>query len=207
MTASVQAGSAAPMLDGRVRDGFVAGTSRLRDNEAVSVLAAAAEESGPGFSAAPQLLEVAAADLDGSLTEECFGPVTVLVRYRDEDELVRALGSLPASLTATLQAQDDDAEMIARVVDVLRDKVGRLLWNGFPTGVAVAWAQQHGGPYPASTSTHTSVGPTSVRRFLRPITYQSTPPALLPPALRDDNPWHLPRRVDGTLTSTRPGGG
>lgn len=74
---------------------------------------------------------------------------------------------------------------------------GRVLVNGWPTGVAVAPAQQHGGPYPASTSTSTSVGATAIERWLRPVTYQSTPAALLPPELRDDNPAGLPRRVDG----------
>jgi NADP-dependent aldehyde dehydrogenase len=74
---------------------------------------------------------------------------------------------------------------------------GRVLVNGWPTGVAVAPAQHHGGPYPATTSTSTSVGATAIERWLRPVAYQDTPPALLPEELRDDNPLGLPRRVDG----------
>jgi NADP-dependent aldehyde dehydrogenase len=87
------------------------------------------------------------------------------------------------------------------VVDVLRLKAGRLLFNGFPTGVAVAWAQHHGGPWPATNTLHTSVGITSIRRFLRPVAWQDAPQSVLPAELRD-NPGDaaVPRRVDGTLT-------
>ncbi|MEV4685418.1 aldehyde dehydrogenase (NADP(+)), partial [Streptomyces kurssanovii] len=81
----------------------------------------------------------------------------------------------------------------------LTSLAGRVLVNGWPTGVAVAPAQHHGGPYPATTSTSTSVGATAIERWLRPVTYQSTPQALLPPELRDDNPLGLPRRVNGRL--------
>ena len=77
--------------------------------------------------------------------------------------------------------------------------MGRLLFAGWPTGVAVTWSQHHGGPWPATTSLHTSVGATSLRRFLRPIVYQSAPEAVLPPALRDGNPLGIPRRVNGVL--------
>ena len=75
-----------------------------------------------------------------------------------------------------------------------------MVWNGFPTGVSVTWAQHHGGPWPATTlSGHTSVVATAIRRFLRPVTYQDAPPAVLPPELAEDNPLRLPRRVDGRL--------
>ena len=87
------------------------------------------------------------------------------------------------------------------LIDLLRDRAGRLVYNGWPTGVAVAWAMHHGGPYPSTTaSIHTSVGVTAVRRFLRPVCYQNTPQALLPEALRDDNPLGLPRRIDGAIS-------
>ena len=79
-----------------------------------------------------------------------------------------------------------------------------MLFAGWPTGVAVTWSQHHGGPWPATTSQHTSVGATAVRRFLRPIVYQDAPDAVLPPALRDANPLGIPRRVDGVLVTTAP---
>ena len=74
-----------------------------------------------------------------------------------------------------------------------------MLYGGWPTGVAVSWAQHHGGPYPSTTSVHTSVGTTAIRRWLRPVVYQTTPDALLPPALQEANPLGIPRRVDGAL--------
>jgi NADP-dependent aldehyde dehydrogenase len=83
-------------------------------------------------------------------------------------------------------------------VDVLAAKAGRVLWNGWPTGVSVSYAQQHGGPYPATTAPHfTSVGTASIARFLRPVAYQDAPDAVLPPALQEANPWGIPRLVDG----------
>jgi NADP-dependent aldehyde dehydrogenase len=89
------------------------------------------------------------------------------------------------------------------IAAALREKVGRLIWNGYPTGVAVVPAMQHGGPYPATTAPgHTSVGLTAVRRFLRPVAYQNAPEWLLPPALRDANPLHIRRLVNGTWTDT-----
>ncbi|MGW7288171.1 aldehyde dehydrogenase (NADP(+)), partial [Streptomyces sp. NPDC054847] len=136
------------------------------------------------------------------LLEECFGPVTVVARYRDPAEVDAVLGRLPGNLTATVhlsaaesEGQGRGGELLARLTPL----AGRVLVNGWPTGVAVAPAQHHGGPYPATTSTSTSVGATAIERWLRPVTYQSTPHALLPPELRDDNPLGLPRRVNGRL--------
>ncbi|MFE3653694.1 aldehyde dehydrogenase (NADP(+)), partial [Streptomyces sp. NPDC059152] len=105
--------------------------------------------------------------------------------------------------SATLQlstaegAGTDPAGRGARLLAAVTPLAGRVVVNGWPTGVAVAPAQHHGGPYPASTSTATSVGATAVERWLRPVAYQDTPQALLPPELRDANPLGLPRRVDG----------
>ncbi|MFT2014563.1 aldehyde dehydrogenase family protein [Streptomyces sp. 796.1] len=147
------------------------------------------------------------------LLEECFGPVTVVARYAHEDEIGAVLRRLPGNLTATVQlsaaecAGDDAAPTAggdaagegrgARLLAELTPLAGRLLVNGWPTGVAVAPAQHHGGPYPATTSTTTSVGAGAIDRWLRPVVYQDTPPALLPPELRAENPLGLPRRVDG----------
>ncbi|MFW2381620.1 MAG: aldehyde dehydrogenase family protein [Acidimicrobiales bacterium] len=134
---------------------------------------------------------------DSPLVHECFGPFAVIVRYRSVDEALRVLRALPASLTGTIHAQDNDPESLA-VFSVLRQTVGRVVWNGYPTGVRVSWAMHHGGRYPASTnSLHTSVGATAIRRFLRPVAYQGVPDSHLPDALRDSNPLALPRRIDG----------
>src|SRR5699024_9633530 len=104
----------------------------------------------------------------------------------------------PGSLTATLHAAPGE-EVSARLLADLSRVSGRVLYGGWPTGVAVSHAQHHGGPYPSTTSVHTSVGTTAIRRWLRPVAYQTTPDELLPPELRESNPLGLPRRVDGVL--------
>jgi len=151
----------------------------------------------------PSLLAVAADALGSSplLHEECFGPLTLLVRYLP-GTLIRHAERLPGSLTATLHAEPGEWRAMATVQDVLLERVGRIVWNGYPTGVAVVPAMHHGGPYPATTAPlHTSVGMTACRRFLRPVAFQDTPPELLPDPLRDDNPWELWRLVDWEWTN------
>ncbi|MGA5169348.1 MULTISPECIES: aldehyde dehydrogenase (NADP(+)) [Streptomyces] len=191
------------LLDHRMRDNFVAGVAEraaLPDVEAPVTPGAAGEHTvSPGFLTVPaaRLAEEGAHDL---LLEECFGPVTVVARYDSEDEVTAVLSRLPGNLTATVHLSSREAAGEGRGAGILAELTplaGRVLVNGWPTGVAVAPAQHHGGPYPATTSTSTSVGGTAVERWLRPVTYQSTPEALLPPELRDDNPLGLPRRVDG----------
>lgn len=128
--------------------------------------------------------------------DECFGPVTVVVRYRRRQDLPQALEAVEGSLTATLHLEPSDD--VTALVDQLTARVGRVIFNGWPTGVAIAWSQHHGGPWPATTaSVHTSVGATAIRRFLTPTAYQDCPPRLLPPELTDDS--DIPRRIDGAL--------
>jgi NADP-dependent aldehyde dehydrogenase len=116
-------------------------------------------------------------------------------RYAD------AARHLEGNLTATVHATADEAASLAELQSVLVEKAGRVVWNGFPTGVAVTAAQHHGGPYPATTApAHTSVGVTSVLRFLRAVAFQDAPAALLPPELQDDNPLGLLRQVNGVVT-------
>ncbi|GAA2127520.1 aldehyde dehydrogenase family protein [Actinomadura napierensis] len=134
------------------------------------------------------------------LLEECFGPMTVVLEYAGEEDLAEALAAAPGSLTVTLHSEPHETDLAGRLAALARDRAGRLVFDAYPTGVTVGWAQQHGGPYPATTTpATTSVGTAAIDRFLRPVAYQNCPPPLLPPALRDDNPWHLPRRHDGTL--------
>jgi NADP-dependent aldehyde dehydrogenase len=136
---------------------------------------------------------------------ECFGPVTVVVEYTSPDEVLAAIRAIGGSLTATLHGAP--GEDLATIADELSMIAGRVLFDGWPTGVAVGWAQQHGGPWPSSTAPHTSVGASAIRRFLRPVAWQSAPDELLPPELREDNPLGIPRRVDGTLVlAAREGG-
>ncbi|MFD1833231.1 aldehyde dehydrogenase (NADP(+)) [Streptomyces desertarenae] len=204
LAASLRETACGPLLDSRMREAFLAGVRARAELEDVTapVVAAEGEEQAvvAGFLTVPAA-RLAAGGPHGLLLEECFGPVTVVARYRDADEIGAVLAALPGNLTATLHLGQGEADRgdgaAARLLEELTALAGRVLVNGWPTGVAVAPAQHHGGPYPATTSTSTSVGATAVERWLRPITYQDTPPALLPEELRDDNPLGLPRRVDG----------
>lgn len=181
------------MLTQAIADGYETGRQRASAIPGVEVIA------GGGSATAPTVLAADAATLlaHDELLDEVFGPVTVLVRYRDAAALDAALGMLEGSLTMTLHAEP--GEDITGLADWAASRAGRVLFGGWPTGVAVSWAQHHGGPWPATNTVFTSVGATAVRRFLRPVTYQDAPASVLPPALRDDNPLGIPRRVDGVL--------
>jgi NADP-dependent aldehyde dehydrogenase len=201
LAAAVSKRAAGPMLNDAIREAYQAEVARRGDDARLTLLAAA--ELGSAELGAPALFAVTAADLDGELLEECFGPSALLVEYRDVDELLGALGRLDGQLTASVHAVDGEDDVIVRLHDKLRQIAGRLIFGGYPTGVAVTWSMHHGGPYPASTSsTHTSVGATAIRRWLRPITYQNAPEAVLPAELRDGNPAGIPRRMDGVLEKT-----
>ncbi|MET1062325.1 MAG: aldehyde dehydrogenase (NADP(+)) [Aeromicrobium sp.] len=136
-----------------------------------------------------------------TLLSECFGPTSVVVEYDGPERMLAAAVGLGGQLTATIHAEDHEAALIAPLARLLRDRAGRLVWNSWPTGVAVSRAMHHGGPFPATTqAAHTSVGGTAINRFLRPVVYQDYPAALLPPALQHDNALGLLRRVDGEFT-------
>src|SRR5882762_5889945 len=186
-------------LNDGIRHNYEAGTTKLADHPGLTVLATAGTADGEGFTVRPMVFTTDTRQLDDVITSECFGPSTILVSYSDDADLVAALDGLPGSLTATVHI-GEAADEISAALEVLRHKAGRILFNGFPTGVAVAWAQHHGGPWPATNTLHTSVGITSVRRFLRPVAWQDAPQSVLPAELRDDpGGAAVPRRVDGTL--------
>ncbi|MCX4509822.1 aldehyde dehydrogenase (NADP(+)) [Streptomyces sp. NBC_01619] len=201
LTAAVSETEPGVMLDHRMREAFVAGVTEraaLDGVEAPVTPGAGGEHTvSAGFLTVPAR-RLAAEGAHDLLLEECFGPVTVVARYAATDEIGAVLARLPGNLTATLHISEDEAAgPAAELLASLTPLAGRVLVDGWPTGVAVAPAQHHGGPYPATTSTSTSVGGTAIERWLRPVTYQATPTALLPAELRDDNPLGLPRRVDG----------
>jgi NADP-dependent aldehyde dehydrogenase len=185
-------------LNAGIQHNYEAGTGTLAEHPGFAAIGAAGASEGEGFLMRPMVFGTDTSELDQLVTQECFGPTTVLVSYSDDKDLLTALESLPGSLTATVHLTDTDD--VSAVLDVLRPKAGRLLFNGFPTGVAVAWAQHHGGPWPATNTLHTSVGITSIRRFLRPVAWQDAPERVLPAELREDpGAARVPRRVDGTL--------
>jgi NADP-dependent aldehyde dehydrogenase len=158
--------------------------------------------SGHGFEAVPRLLQTTAGELPEQVTEECFGPVSVVARYDGEAELFAALQQMPSSLTATVLRGAGETELPLAVSEQLRTRAGRLVYDAYPTGVAVSWAQHHGGPWPSTNSQHTSVGTTAIRRFLRPVTWQGAPQEVLPAELTDGFRG-IPRRIDGVLELPR----
>ncbi len=188
------------LLTDRIAEAFPAGIAAIAADPAVAVLAGEVRQENVTEGATPVVLGTTATAValrPETLLEECFGPATLLVSYGSEEELLEALRAVPGSLTATIHGQPD--EDLSALVAVLRQRAGRVLFDGWPTGVAVNWAQHHGGPWPATTSLFTSVGATATRRFQRPVAYQSAPASVLPEALRDENPLGIPRRVDGRI--------
>jgi NADP-dependent aldehyde dehydrogenase len=191
------------LLNDRIAQGYERRLAALTGHPAVSVLhAGASSVEGP----APTLLAATAADLlaqHEELAAECFGPTSIVVRYTSDEEALAVARSFAGELSATVHGEGDDDLAVALVAE-LSARVGRVLWNGWPTGLAVTYAMHHGGPFPATTAPlHTSVGTAALGRFLRPVTYQNMPQRLLPEALRDGNPLGIPRRLDGVLTPPR----
>ncbi|GAB2969500.1 aldehyde dehydrogenase (NADP(+)) [Saccharothrix stipae] len=199
---AVSASVGGPMLNERMCDSYRSGTDGLAASGLVELVASGTAPA-EGWSVEPRLFRVPLATFAENLeklTEEHFGPAAVVVTYRDAAELETVLPRLPGTLTGTVHAAEGEHPEAGRVAEALRPVVGRLIFNGWPTGVAVAWGMHHGGPWPATTNPlHTSVGATSIRRWVAPVTYQSWPDALLPAELREGNPLGIPRRVDGVL--------
>ncbi|WP_134438652.1 aldehyde dehydrogenase family protein, partial [Pseudomonas aeruginosa] len=189
------------MLNAGTLRSYVEGLQRLERHPGIRRLAGAPQE---GRQAHPQLFKADVGLLlegDGLLQEEVFGPATVVVEAADEEQLARALDHLHGQLTATLIGEADDLAAFAGLVPQLEGKAGRLLFNGYPTGVEVCDAIVHGGPYPATSDARgTSVGTLAIERFLRPLCYQDYPDSLLPDALKNANPLGLLRLVDGRST-------
>ncbi|MEN2737637.1 aldehyde dehydrogenase family protein [Microbacterium sp. X-17] len=191
VSAALGSAPASRQLTAGMSAAYASAVEALGGDDAVTVLLGCDE---PGTSTPAVALTDAAAFLAApeAFLEEHFGPVTVLVSYRD-DELRALIAALRPSLTATVhRGTGEDVTALAAAVAPI---AGRLLFDGWPTGVAIGWAQHHGGSWPATTaSLHTSVGATAIRRWLAPIAYQDAPQEVLPPELRDNNPLGIPRR-------------
>jgi NADP-dependent aldehyde dehydrogenase len=195
----------APMLTEGIRAGLHRRLARTAELPGVEVVVGGADAASGGNATRPTLLAVDhdAFTREPALLDEHFGPAAVVVRTPPE-RFPHVARALEGNLTATIQGTEQEAAGLQELQAVLTERAGRVLWNGFPTGVAVTAAQHHGGPYPATTfPAHTSVGTAAVLRFLRAVAFQDAPEALLPPELRDANPLGLVRRVDGVLTRER----
>jgi NADP-dependent aldehyde dehydrogenase len=193
-------GPAMPLLNGHVQQGYAERLESLRRHPALhTVVGAVGDDTGTPTPTVLATTVPALLAAGQELLVECFGPAALVVRYQDDRELVEAAEAFGGQLTATVHGEETDA-LAPTLLALLSDRAGRVLWNGWPTGVSVTAAMQHGGPYPATTSPlHTSVGTSAVDRFLRPVCYQSVPDALLPPALREANPLGIRRTVNGQV--------
>jgi NADP-dependent aldehyde dehydrogenase len=197
---SLQAVAPGHMLNDGIRAAYLGASSQLTKLDEVTVLSTG---EGSDRTVAPLLVEVQASALTGQnsdlLLEEHFGPFGVVIRYGSQDELAQALAAFPPALTGTVHTSGAADPQLANVVGELEKRSGRIVFNGYPTGVAVSWTMHHGGQYPAATSASTSVGANAIRRWVRPVVYQEAPVELLPRELRDDPMPGLARRIDGTL--------
>ena len=189
-----------PLLNDRILSSFGDIRDRLVDEGRAEVLATGSAGEGgiDGFGVVPHVLRIDAADLTEAATEEAFGPLILLAVYDDLDEVLAGLAAVPTSLTATLHSEPDESAERAILVEQMQRRSGRLVFDGYPTGVRVSWAQHHGGPWPATNALHTSVGVTAMRRFLRPFAWQDAPADVLPLELHDDDR-SVPRRINGKL--------
>ena len=202
LDALIRQAHAGTMLYPALLDSYEAGVRRL-SAVAGTTMVRSSVEAAPASLARPSMFDTTAQTFlrHRELAEEVFGPSTVVVRCGSSDEVHTVVRSLEGQLTATIHGTPADLAAHAWLVSTLEQKAGRLIVNGFPTGVEVCASMQHGGPYPATTdSRSTSVGTAAIHRFARPVAYQNFPQASLPLELRDANPRGIWRLVDGTMT-------
>jgi alpha-ketoglutaric semialdehyde dehydrogenase len=184
-------------------DSAIAGRKR---DESVRLVAEGPAAADTGFAVSSALFEMDAAsflgsDLGSDLDGEIFGPTTLLVRHSSRDQVLAIARGLEGHLTATIHGTEQDLREFADLIAILENKVGRLVFNGFPTGVEVTHAMVHGGPYPStSDGRSTSVGSQAIFRFARPVCYQGFPDSALTDALKDGNPLGIWRMVDGEMS-------
>lgn len=184
------------MLNRRIAEGFLTAVGDLRDHPEVQVVASGPDsDQGPGPVVMATTAEAMLTD-PAALQGEMFGPASLVVEYTDLDQAVQVAGTYAGQLAAGIFGEQDCP--VGELLTVLTQIAGRVLWNQWPTGVSVTYAQQHGGPYPATTAvTSTSVGTAAITRFLRPVAFQNLPQHLLPAELQDANPLGLPQMIDG----------
>jgi NADP-dependent aldehyde dehydrogenase len=187
------------MLTSGIYGAYEKGVERLASSKVVKAIARGAESQGTNCGRGA-LFSVPASEVQSNpeITEEVFGASSVIIRCRDEAQMKSVLEHLEGQLTATLHVTEEDYAMASRLLPILERKAGRILANGWPTGVEVSHAMVHGGPYPStSDGRSTSVGTLAIERFLRPVCYQDIPDLLLPPVLRRGAQASLPHRLDG----------
>ncbi|MFB9661211.1 aldehyde dehydrogenase family protein [Glycomyces mayteni] len=204
--AAAAAGAEQRMLDPRIAANYAHGREAVLSAAGVRLVAPGSvrtDEDGQGW-VTPTIAAVPLADFrphPDALLAECFGPLTILVESPEGTDYAELLDTLfEGELTVAVHRADGDD--VTALVRAAARRAGRVLFDGWPTGVAVTPAMQHGGPWPATTSGGTSVGTAAITRFVRAVAYQNAPTEALPPALRDDNPWNIPQAVAPAGEST-----
>lgn len=188
------------LLTDQISRGFEASVARVGESPSVDRLVSTAlSPADPGEAPSVTVYYTTAdavlADPQMARTE-MFGPAGLVILGARRESMPELIAAFGGQLTGSLHA--DESDDVHDILDALASQSGRIIWNGWPTGVTVSYSQHHGGPYPASTNAaSTSVGTAAIGRFLRPTAYQDVPDSLLPPALQDANPWGIRRRVDG----------
>ena len=182
-----------PLLSSAIASRYSAAIAELSQKTSVQVLSAQTTENGFGVTPTIFVTDWVTAQSTPGLLEEHFGPTTVVITS-NENDYVKIAGEIQGQLTATIHGSASDS--YAELLSILSQKAGRVIWNAFPTGVAVTEAMQHGGQWPASSTHTTSVGIDAIYRFMRPVSYQSFAQEVLPPALQDANPWKIEQRIN-----------
>ncbi len=197
----LKATKASTMLTEQIQANYDRGVAFLSEHAETKLVAQGCEGEGLAQGRGALFQTTGKALLaDSGLANEVFGAAAVVASCESIEEIEAVLASMEGQLTATICMEEEDTKAAARLLPLLEKKAGRILVNGWPTGVEVTHAMVHGGPFPAtSDSRTTSVGSLAIARFLRPVCYQSMPQMLLPPELRDDSLSELPRTIDGTF--------
>ncbi|MEL6191856.1 MAG: aldehyde dehydrogenase (NADP(+)) [Bacteroidota bacterium] len=203
LTAKIQEMPATTMLTAGIKAAYDSGLGYLSSH--AESLAMGLKEESPN-QAISHVFQTSIDNFlaDEGLSEEVFGPASVLVSYTRKEDILEAARELSGHLTATVHATEADIAEHQELFDILTQKVGRVVLNGFPTGVEVCPSMVHGGPYPATSAPQsTSVGTNAIKRFVRPVCFQGYPDTLLPDALKNENPLEIWRLVDGSLTKDK----
>ncbi|WP_137904139.1 aldehyde dehydrogenase (NADP(+)) [Chryseobacterium sp. 2VB] len=197
----IQKVAPAKMLHKGILDNFEKNKSIALEQPDVEIIASAETENSSGNAT---VIKTSAGNFVNNpvLSEEVFGPFGIVVECETDEELIEIAQQLKGQLTITIAATREDVRDNSTLITILKDKCGRLLFNGMPTGVEVVYSMQHGGPFPSTTdSRFTSVGPDAVKRFVRPVCFQNWPDEFLPDELKNENPLQISRMVDGTVNS------
>lgn len=193
------------MLSAGIKNNYLSGVKRLLEAEGV-YLVGRGRESENGNQARINIFTTDCATFLNHkvLEEEVFGPSTLNVSTQNREELIKVAEKMDGHLTATIHGTEKDLSDYADLIRILERKAGRLIFNGYPTGVEVCHSMVHGGPFPATTASQfTSVGTNAIRRFSRPVCYQDFPQSSLPDSLKDANPLDIWRLVDGRFTKEK----